>query len=144
MGAHRRKLVPDTSVILKWVLPKDKEPYFKEAEAILGNFHNGLIDLLTPTLWIYEVGNLLGRKYPDEANRLISNLEAIGLNVIPPYPDWRQQALSLMRQYQVTFYDASYHALAMTENAVFVTADVAYIRKVGNQPEIMKLSDWKD
>ena len=82
MGVHRKKLVPDASVILKWVLPKDKEPYFEEAEAILGSFHNGLIDLLTPTLWIYEVGNLLGRKYPDEANRLISNLEAIGLNVI--------------------------------------------------------------
>jgi len=52
--------------------------------------------------------------------------------------------LSLIRQYQVTFYDAAYHALAMTENALFVTADVAYLRKVGNQPEIMKLSDWKD
>jgi predicted nucleic acid-binding protein len=139
-----KRLVPDASVILKWVLPKDKEPHFEEAQAILGNFHNGFIDLLVPTIWIYEVGNLLGRKYPDEANRLITNLEAIGFKIIAPYPEWRQQALSLMKQYRVTFYDAAYHALAMTENALFVTADVAYIRKVGNQPEIMNLSDWLD
>lgn len=91
----RKRFVPDASVILKWVLPQDKEPHFEQAQAILESFHNELIDLLVPTIWIYEVGNLLGRKYPDEADQLIANLEAIGCKVITPYPKWRRQALSL-------------------------------------------------
>lgn len=138
----RKRFVPDASVILKWVLPKDKEPHFEQAQTILECFHNELIELLAPTIWIYEIGNLLGRKYPDEADQLIANLEAIGCKVIAPYPQWRREALSLMRQYGVTFYDAAYHALAITENALLVTADATYIRKVGNPPEIMSLSDW--
>lgn len=137
-----KRFVPDASVILKWVLPKDTEPHFEQAQAILESFHNELIELLVPTVWIYEVGNLLGRKYPDEADQLIADLEALSCKIITPYPEWRRKTLSLMKQYGVTFYDAAYHALAITESALLVTADVAYIRKVGHPPEIMSLSDW--
>lgn len=141
MAVHR-KFVPDASVILKWVLPKDTEPHFEEAAAILESFHSGLIDLLTPTVWIYEAGNLLGRRYPDRANDLLSILESFNMEVILPNPNWRQQTLLLMKQYSVTFYDAAYHALAITENAVLVTADTAYVRKVNHPAEVIPLSAW--
>ena len=140
--AVNKWIVPDASVLLKWVLPQDHEADFQQAWAIREAYIQQEIGLLVPTVWIYEAGNLLGRKYPDEANDMLNTLESFNMEVIAPYPDWRQQALSLMKQYRVTFYDAAYHALAVTENALFVTADTVYIRKVGNQPEVMNLSDW--
>ena len=35
---------------------------------------------------------------------------------------WLKKALALTREYGVTFYDAAYHALALTERGVFLTA----------------------
>lgn len=143
MDVHAR-IVPDASVILKWVLPPEHEADFEQARAIREAYINQEIGLLIPTIWIYEAGNLLGRRYPDQADDLLNTLENFNMEVIAPYPKWRQQVLLLMRRYGVTFYDAAYHALAITESALLVTADVAYIRKVGHPLEIMSLSDWTE
>ena len=99
---ENKRIIPDASVILKWVLPPDHEADFQQAWAIREAYIQQKIGFLVPTLWIYEVGNLLGRKYPDEATEMLNTLESFNMNVIPPYPGWRQQALSLMKQYQVT------------------------------------------
>ncbi|MFO1422248.1 MAG: type II toxin-antitoxin system VapC family toxin [Candidatus Competibacteraceae bacterium] len=136
------RIVPDASVILKWVLPPEHEADFEQAKAIREAYINQEIGLLVPTIWIYEAGNLLGRRYPDQADELLNTLENFDMEVIAPHPKWRQQALLLMRRHGVTFYDAAYHALAITESALLVTADVTYIHKVGYPSEIMRLSDW--
>jgi len=41
------------------------------------------------------------------------------------------QAAKLTRSFKVTFYDAAYHALAIVERGVFVTADLQYLKKGG-------------
>ena len=52
-------VIPDASVILKWVLEKDDEPGYAQAlklqEAILADE----VEIRVPTLWRYEVGNVL-------------------------------------------------------------------------------------
>jgi predicted nucleic acid-binding protein len=47
-----------------------------------------------------------------------------------------------VKKYGVSFYDASYHALAIIEKGVFVTADARYLRKVGSGQAIRHVSEW--
>lgn len=121
-------VVPDASVLLKWVLPttedgRDTALELREA-AIAGE-----ITLMVPPLWLYEVGNTLARRYPGQAAELLDALVAFGLIERKATDAWRKQALNLTRDYGVTFYDAAYHALALVERGEFVTADNGYVEK---------------
>lgn len=121
-------VVPDASVLLKWVLPtteegRDSALLLREAGAA------GDITLMVPPLWLYEVGNTLARRFPDQAAQLLDALVAFGLIERTATDAWRLQALALTRDYGVTFYDAAYHALALVERGVFVTADSVYVER---------------
>ncbi len=59
-----------------------------------------------------------------------------------PPSDFCPRALELMRRFNVTFYDASYHAVALTRGGVFVTADSNYYRKTTAVGHSMRLADW--
>ena len=124
------KIVPDASIILKWVLPRENEPYSRQAHAISQAFYDNEIDLIVPFLWVYEVGNVLTVKYPEVARVLLAHL--VNLNIPVAHPSSRQIELTtkLVARHAVTFYDASYHALAVTSGAMFVTADEKFLRKV--------------
>ena len=64
-------IIVDASVLLKWVLPAEREEYAAKALAIRKAFEDAQLDLKLPSLWFYEVGNILTIKYPsDAANRL--------------------------------------------------------------------------
>ena len=54
---------------------------------------------------------------------------------------WLSHALELTRRYGVTFYDAAYHAHAIVERGVFVTADARYLQRTG-EASAMHLSAW--
>ena len=124
------KIVPDASIILKWVIPPENEPYSKQAHAISRAFYDNEIDLIVPSLWVYEVGNVLTIKYPKVARVLLAHL--VNLNIPVAHPSSRQIELAtrLVARHAITFYDASYHALAVTTGAIFVTADEKFLRKV--------------
>ena len=66
--------VPDASVILKWVLPSRNEPFAGAAQALRDAFVAGDLELVVPTLWLFEVGNTLTRKYPQQADELLGTL----------------------------------------------------------------------
>jgi hypothetical protein len=51
-------VVPDASVLLKWVLPEEGEPWVGEALRLRDDFETGRADLLVPSLWYYEAGNV--------------------------------------------------------------------------------------
>ena len=119
-------VVPDASVLLKWVVPTAEEgraSAIELREAAIG----GEIALVVPPLWLYEVGNTLARRFPKHAPQLLDALVAFGLVEKAATRAWREAALTLTRDYGVTFYDAAYHALALVERGVFVTADSAYV-----------------
>lgn len=56
---------------------------------------------------------------------------------------WRQHATDLVRRYGVTFYDAAYHALALVEEGLFVTADARYARRVVEIGGVQMLHDYR-
>jgi len=135
-------IVPDASVILKWVLPENISPLQKQALAVRNTVVTDEYKLLVPALWRYEVGNTLTRIVPEESLRLIQLCESVGLEEVSPTAGWLQLVVELVQTYQVSFYDASYHALAINQSGVFVTADEKYIKKVGESQNIKSLKDF--
>lgn len=135
-------VVPDASVLLKWILPAEHETHVDKALLIAERFVAGDLDLLVPPLWLFEVANVVCMKNKDAAEILLSMLVSMQMPVAENSDLWRRQAIELTRNYKVTFYDASYHALAIVQGGVFVTADEAYLRKVNNHPHAAYLADW--
>lgn len=136
----RPLIVPDTSVILKWVLAEEPAQEQKSALALLDNCLSGDIRLIVPSLWLYEAANILGRY--KASKELIAALIALQLEEFDITNDehWLDVALKLMADYKVSFYDATYHALAITRKGTFVTADKKYIQKVSGIGNISLLT----
>jgi predicted nucleic acid-binding protein len=135
-------VVPDASVLLKWVLPEEGEPWVGEALRLRDDFETGRADLLVPSLWYYEAGNVLALHYAESAADRLAVLVGLRLSVAEPNEMWRVKTLDLAKTHGVTFYDASYHALAILHNGVFVTSDEKYLRKASAAGCILHLKDW--
>ena len=134
--------VPDASVILKWVLPAREEPYAEEAHHLLEQFVAGDLMLVVPSLWYFEVGNTVGRRFPTEAPEILRDLRALALPEVPVRREWEAVALRLVSEHDVTFNDAAYHAVALTSGAELVTADRRYVDRVRDVGMALTLEDW--
>ena len=135
-------LVPDTSVMLKWCV-KEKEDR-RQVKKMQGDFLERNINIIVPALLGWELNNYLGRSYPAElalakysyfktfrlTESLLLNLEVSGL------------AFRIMKKAGVTFYDASYHALALLLKGTFLTADKKYYEKAKGFGNIKLLRDY--
>jgi predicted nucleic acid-binding protein len=138
-----RLIVPDASVILKWVLPPKDEPHAAAALRLRDAAINGKLRLIVPALWLYEVGNILVRKFPAQAAAILDALVAFGITEGSPGDKWRRRAVDLVIEHGVTFYDAAYHALALVEGGIFVTADERYVSRAGRSGGIILLNDFR-
>ena len=136
-------VVPDASVILKWVLEKASEPDQVHARSLQAAILSGQVDVRLPTLWRFEVGNVLGLKQPTLAKELLSVLLAFAFEEIPLEQDYAEHNLDHMNAHKgVTFYDAAYHVLAIRLNGRYLTADHAYIKKAQTRGHVTLLSEW--
>ena len=118
-----KNYVVDASVILKWVLGNERESDHEQAMALLETWTEGDIELSAPILWQYEVGNFLGRILQEEAMDKMNLLLNLNIrNVSFTNGMWRQ-CFSWMRQKSITFYDASYLAVAFEVQGTLITAD---------------------
>ena len=135
-------VVPDASVILKWVLPSEDEPDLERAIALRDAIAAGDVDARVPTLWLYEVGNTLARRFPELAERALDTLVRFDLVIAPRSPRWLGLVLNLTARYGVTFYDAAYHAHAIARRGVLVTADERYVSRAEAAGAVVRLADW--
>lgn len=136
-------VVPDASVMLKWVLERDDEPDCLRAFQLLKAYEAETIVLRVPTLWRYEVGNLLGIKQPEHAGEALQALLAYEFPEESLGRDYGLAVLNLMREVRgVSFYDASYHVLAIRLRGTYVTADAEYVKKGKRKGHLALLSDW--
>ncbi|MDP9135813.1 MAG: type II toxin-antitoxin system VapC family toxin [Actinomycetota bacterium] len=116
----------DASVALKWFMPRDREP-----DADLARSAVGQLAMRTTTLAIYEIGNILTRKSGWKADRI-----ALGLKVLHDIcgdpldlePDDRQLAAEIALTHDITFYDASYAAIAQRTKRQLLSADRDLVR----------------
>ncbi len=113
--------IVDASVALKWFLSAEREP-----DAELARLAIGSLALRTTSLAFYEVGNILGRQGGWDAERVVSALgllrEICGDPLELTVADERTTA-ALARTHGLTFYDASYAAIAQRFGRRLLSAD---------------------
>jgi predicted nucleic acid-binding protein len=136
-------VVPDASVLLKWVLPSEDEPYADNALQLRSAIVDSNVYALVPPLWIYEVGNTVARRFPEHAQVWLAALMKFALEEVPASKPWLTKALELVQLHNVTFYDAAYHALAIVNGGTFVTADSPYVTKTASSGSVVLVGDWR-
>lgn len=124
-------LVIDASVAVKWIV---KERDREKAVSILRSFLIGELNLWVPDIFFYEVPSALLSSEFYQKDDIEEALRFIRGILIPTvYLDLRLQceAARLALKLGISFYDASYLALAIQKDADFIIADEKLINKVG-------------
>ncbi|TWJ18975.1 type II toxin-antitoxin system VapC family toxin [Geobacter argillaceus] len=133
--------VPDASVILKWVFDIPEEAGRDAALMLLDSWVAGECEFVLPSLWLYEVGNIIGRNIPGKAAEVMELLIEYRITEAPVNSAIVSRTLAIMSKCKVTFYDAVYHAIALERRGTLVTADAAYMKKAGKHGNAVLLSD---
>ena len=131
----------DASVILKWALPAHLAPLKDQAMSVRSALLAGEIEVYAPALWFFEAGNTLCRLFPTEAGKLLEELGQLGIRSVARQ-HWQNEAIRLATQYSVTFYDASYQAVARSHEATLISADQKFLAKLTDEPLWMPLEQW--
>ena len=79
----------------------------------------------------------------NQSGELLASLSDFGLTEARLDVRWRTQALSLAVSYEVAFYDAAYHAVALVHGGVFVTADERYVARASSAGGVETLRQWR-
>jgi len=136
------KIVVDTSVLIKWIKTKD-EDLVNEARRLLTDIERRPLEAHVPALLLYEVGNILLLKTDLDAaglNEALSNLEDLPFTVAPPATPLLKRAARLGKELSLTFYDASFLALAVELDCPFITADRPLFDRARSLPRVRHLS----
>lgn len=137
-------VVPDASVILKWVLEREDDHGHAHAMKLQEALLAEEVEIRLPTLWRYEVGNVLGLKKPRLATELMGALLAYEFDEVPLRTEYALDVLEHMREMSgVTFYDAAYHVLALRTKGLYLTADAAYVRRAKQKGHVSLLAEWQ-
>lgn len=120
------RFVIDSCVAIKWRLRDETE--VAQADAIQDDYVAGRVQLLVPTLFDYEIGNIL--KVAVSRNRLPEAHAVIALADFKAvkferheFLTYQSRAFGLAIRYQRSVYDASYLALAEAHDLDFYTGD---------------------
>lgn len=135
-------LVLDSSAAMKPFLREKGCEIVGKIFALKDNFR---MSLLMPEIFRYEflntIGRLKGRKAAMEAFEAITRRQ---VSLFPLSPDIEIIALNLVEKYPgVSFYDATFHALAMLYKVDFITSDKKYYELVKKEGNIKLLDDLK-
>jgi len=136
------KLVVDASVAVKWfVRDTNEEKDVTSAVDILIDIGKNNIELIQPPHWMAEVTAVLARLQPDMTDDAIDLLDAME---IPTSAESNVYKLAshLATELNHHLFDTLYHALALHENAILITADHRYFRKSINHGSICMLADF--
>ncbi len=119
-----RKLVLDASVIAKWY---NKEMYSENAHTILKEYVSGRVELLEPTLVLYEVGNAVVKNRQltvEDCRKSMKSLYTLLKDVLVEVGEESLvEIVEMARKLKLTLYDTVYVYLAAVNNATLVTAD---------------------
>jgi predicted nucleic acid-binding protein len=134
-----RKYVVDASVILKWILGDERESDQEKAMQLLHAWVEGNVTISAPTLWQFEVGNVLGRVIPEEAPEKMNLILNLNIRSIALTDHICRLCFNWMKTKGVTFYDASYLAIAHDIQALLITADERFVKKIGKSDHLCLL-----
>ncbi len=120
-GAVATAWIVDASVALKWFLPVDREPDGELARSAIGK-----LAIRTTALAVYEVGNILTRHSgwtPERIAAALKLLREICGDPLELAPEDHHPTAQLALEHDLTFYDASYVAIARRTGRGLLSAD---------------------
>lgn len=135
--------VLDTSVVIKWFNQKN-ELHTKQARKIFEDLKSEKINILIPNLLLVELLNVLmvSKQVPiEEANLAIRRLLASSINIIEITLNLLLQTSMLIKQYNLTSYDAYFLALAQYEECKLISDDQKAHGKIPGDTVLM-LEDY--
>lgn len=138
-----RRLVVDSSVIVKWLNTVDEEN-LEEADQLLLDALEGKIEVLAPELAKYEVGNvLLFRKKisPGEIEIPLHTLFVSPVQFIPQSEELARETYQIASNSGMTFYDASFVSIAKLYNATLITENIKHQARQ-SEVKIVSLKDY--
>ncbi len=108
------------------------------------------LNLIAPDLFLYEVLAVAGPSIigSNIAYDMIIAFNKSGFKLVHLDEATIRQALTISNTGHAksgfsTFYDSSYHALAITSGGVFLTADKRHVAKTGGFGSVVLLEEWK-
>lgn len=123
-----KSLIIDSSVIVKW-LSSDREANLENADRILEDAKSGKVELLTPELAKYEIGNVLlfsKNLSPKQSLVALPQFFDLPLTFIP---ESKAQAIETFRiafNLHITYYDATFLSLAKEYSAELITENIKH------------------
>ena len=119
-------LVLDASIIAKCFFEEEQTDL---ALDLLEKHKVEKIQINVPILLFFELGNTAVKKFREdidtreEFNLILNDLSALDLNFTETTPDFLKLVYTFAIRHEITFYDASYVALAKTLKCNLITAD---------------------
>ncbi len=144
-GFSKQTLVMDASVMIKLIAQEDgiETPLEKAVQKLSSDILDNMFDIVSSPLLCWEVGSWASRAFPQQALQIISSLPIFGIQEHRLSLEVSSLTFEIMRKCpHVSFYDASYHGLAMYLNATFLTNDTAYHREAHSFGHIKLLKDY--
>lgn len=139
-----KKIIADTSVIIKWLSAKD-EKHLKQADQLLNDVQEEQVELYAPELSKYEVGNALlkgkGLAFAD-AKVSLATLYSLPIQFVPETRELAEQAYKLGQKHEITYYDATFLSLAQSIKATLVTDNVKHQGKT-TTIKVVPLADYR-
>lgn len=128
-----KRIVIDASASLKWIFEDEKDSDF--ALMILSDLASGDLEIISPTIWLYETTNsiksaiLRKRINLVKGKRLLSDI----LKVAPEFFDFLPivtRTFEIANKYEISVYDAAYVVVAQREKLEFYTGDETLHKKL--------------
>jgi len=136
------RLVIDPSVAVKWVIRDPLiEPDADKALAVLRGMRAGTIQALEPPHWVAEILATIVRARPQRVAITLGILATLTFREIVAPESYRRAADIAIRLNHHVF-DTLYHAVALEEGAMLVTADEVYFGKAQSLGGIQRLADF--
>jgi len=132
----------DTSVVTKWFFPEEE---FQKALFIRNQHQREEISLYAPTLLLFELGNVFvskGLKNRPAFNENVRALYNLNINFIHPEEQTLELAFAHSQEFKLSFYDATYIALAQNLKCDFITADKKLYQKTKKLKFVKLLSNF--
>ena len=140
-----KRLVIDSSIIVKW-LHQQEERYLDNADKIIKDANIGDAILITSELAKYEIGNalLLSKKVPlKDAKVSFESLYLLPIQFIVQSEDEAREAYRIAYEKKITYYDASFMALALRQDAILVTDNPKHQDKKISGLKVTSLKNYR-
>ncbi len=135
-------LILDTSVVLKWFLEKD-EADIARARRLREAYLRRACVLRAPNLLLIEIANALTaghRSSIQNVTRALEDIREIQLHLVELQFSTLAKAVDLASTFGVTVYDSYFLAVAIESDALLVTADQAFLKKLGGHQAVATLA----